>query len=98
MPPPSLISSVLVLVDMTTHSQNLAQLFSPAFRQQIEAPLVQFDIDETIQNLTNVRDQLNGTSGAESIAQQTQYIIDGLTDLQNNQIPGIRAQVVNILF
>ena len=82
---------------MTTHSQNLAQLFSPAFRQQIEAPLVQFDIDETIQNLTNVRDQLN-MNGATTVAQQTQYIIDGLTDLQNNQIPGIRAQVVNILF
>jgi len=84
---------------MTTDSQNLAQLSSPAFRQQTEAPLVQFDIDETIQNLTNIRDQLNGIGGAAGpIAQQTQYIIDGLTDLQNNQIPGIRVQVVNILF
>lgn len=83
---------------MTSDSQNLAQLSSPAFRQQTEAPLVQFDIAETIQNLTSIRDQLNGISGADSIALQTQYIIDGLTDLQNNQIPGIRAQVVNILF
>ena len=97
MPPPSPISSLLVLVNMTSDSQNLAQLSSPAFRQQTEAPLVQFDIDETIQNLTNIRDQLS-MNGATSVAQQTQYIIDGLTDLQNNQIPGIRVQVVNILF
>ena len=54
---------------------------------------MQFDIDETIQNLTSVRDDLTAM-GAAALAQQTQYIIDGLTDVQQNQIPGIRAQVV----
>ena len=61
---------------------------------------MQFDINETIQNLTNVRDQLNAMGGplAQDLVQQTQYIIDGLTDVQQNQIPGIRAQVVIISF
>lgn len=54
---------------------------------------MQFSINETIQNLTSIRDGLV-VAGATALGDQTQNIIDALNDLQDNQIPAIRTEVV----
>ena len=56
---------------------------------------MQFSINETIQNLTSIRDSLNMAGPtATALRDQTQDIIDALNDLQDNQIPAIRTEVV----
>ena len=56
---------------------------------------MQFSINETIKNLTSIRDSLNMAGPtATALRDQTQDIIDALNDLQDNQIPAIRTEVV----
>ena len=55
---------------------------------------MQFSINDTIQNLTAVRDSLVMAGAPAGLVMQTQDIINALNDLQDNQIPAIRAEVV----
>ena len=64
-----------------------------AFREQINAPLVMFDINEEVRQLRELSSSLR-TANANSIADDVDMVIADLESLNNTQIPTIQAQVV----
>lgn len=70
-------------------------LLSPkAFREQLDAALLAFNLTEAISTLTQLRDQFNSL-GQTALETSTQTIIDELVDIRDNQLPAIETAVVS---
>ena len=68
-----------------------------AFREEISAPLVMFNITEQIQNLTALRDTISDLPPSTDRNNALMNVDSALTELMSidAQIPSIMAQVVS---
>ena len=65
-----------------------------AFREQLDANILAFNITATISALESLRDSLNSV-GESTLANNTQLVIDDLVNIRDVQLPNIQSDVVS---
>ena len=72
----------------------LLHFFRPAFTDELNRALLQFNINETIERLNNISSLLM-TASATDLQRQVDDISQNLSDIQDIQIPTIQDQIVS---